>query len=229
MNSIRILFFVLFAAPLYSQVEITNKNFNYFDLLSIENNHFQSQAFISATADEIGYNGEWFKTGKNYFSMNFSISFKHLLPNIGRIWTPLTMEWIPYFPKDGIMSGIKGKWYFNHRKFAYVGMKISGGYFWMYDKDVFGYIDWRGNSRNIFHLNGIQSRRLGFDFSAGRKFVNKFISEISLETGFRFDRARWEYACITGCGQNNDQINNNVETLAMLHLEVILGFDIFSK
>jgi hypothetical protein len=197
--------------------------------MSIEDRQFRSQIFISASADEIGYNGEWFKIDKNFFSFNFSLSYKRLLPNIGNYWTPLTMEWIPYFPQNGIAAGFKTKWYFNQRRFVYVGMKFSGGYFWLFDKDVLAYINWQGNSRTKFHLYEIQSRRLGIDLSVGRKFVNKFISEIFLESGIRFDRAQWEYECISGCGQNYDLIRKSNESLSMLHFQIFLAFDIFSK
>jgi hypothetical protein len=196
--------------------------------MSIENNHFQSEILVSATADEIGYNGEWYKIDKKFLSLNFSVSYKHLLPNIGWIWKPLTMEWIPYFPQNGILFGLKGKWFFSHRKFAFVGMKVSGSFLWLTDKDVYGYINANGNSSTQFHLYEIQSRRMGFDLTAGRKFVNKFISEISLEAGFRFDKAKWRYECTSGClTSGNDPMEIRTETLSMLHFQMILGFDIF--
>jgi hypothetical protein len=69
---------------------------------------------------------------------------------------------------------------------------------------------------------------MGFDLTAGRKFVNKFISEISLEAGFRFDKAKWRYECTSGClTSGNDPMEIRTETLSMLHFQMILGFDIF--
>lgn len=226
-----ILIFLIFTSlPLYSQVEISNKNFNYFDLMEIKNNHFQSQLLISGTLDEIGYNVEWYKIKKKYFSINFSCSYKRLLPNLGKIWVPLTSQWQNYFPLNGIMSSIKFKWYFNHRKFSFAGLKLSGGFLWTNNQDMYRSLSFRNPpSDTRHHIFWANNSRIGLDLTAGRKIVNKLISEISVELGFRADHSRIKYQCIQCDGLTNYPIWYSDQIVKMLHFQILMAFNLFSK
>lgn len=225
-----LIFFIFIALPLYSQVEISNKNFNYFDLMEIENNHYQSQLLISASADEIGYIGEWYKIKKNHFSINFSISYKRLLPNIGKIWVPLTSQWQHFFPQNGLMSAIKFKWYFNHRKFSFAGIKLYGGYLWTYDQDMFQKLDFRNPpSDTRHHIYWTNNSRIGLDLTVGRKIVNKLISEISIEAGFRADHSNIKFQCIYCGGSTNYPVRYSNQIAKMVHFQILMGFNLFSE
>jgi hypothetical protein len=225
-----IVIFFFTSLPLFSQVEISNKNFNYFDLMEIENNNYQNQLLISATADEIGYNGEWYKINKRYFSLNFSGSYKRLLPNLGQFWAPLTLERLPMLPQNGLSFSFKGKWYFNHRKFSFAGLKLSTGYYWLNDKIMPSYITNAGPSNLSYHVFWARNKRQGLDLIAGRKIVNKLISEIMVEVGFRKDLYEYQFQCASNCVVGgNDEITTYRGDVTYYHFQIILGFNLFSK
>lgn len=214
--------------PTLAQVEISNKNFNYFDLLQIENHQMHSQIFVSASCDEIGYSLERYHYKKHYFSWTFSGSYKRLLPNLGKIWVPLTTQWQAYFPINGMMGSMKFKWFFNHRKFSFAGFKWSGAYLWTNEQDLYHRITLHGPASSLRdHLYWARNIRAGFDLLAGRKLVNKMISEIWVEAGFRLDRSHLKYECLN-CPGTTPTPTYSRNLKAMLHFQILMAFDLFS-
>jgi len=230
MRIFRILFFILITTPLYAQVEISNKNFNYFDLMSIVDKDHHSQLLISATLDDIAYNFEHYKIKKKYFSLNFSLNYKRLWGNIGQIWVPQTRDWQKYFPKNGIQTAFALKWFFNHRKFTFTGMKIYSGFHWLNDAKMPSQISITRVSPTIDHILKTRNYRLGIDGMIGRKFCNHLLSEIYITFGYRWDKSKVQYQCISNClNASDDSIITEKTFNGIFHFQIGLGFDLFSK
>jgi hypothetical protein len=229
MNSVRILIFILLTSPLYSQVIISNKNFNYFDLMSIVNNDHHSQFLLTATFDDIGYNYEHYKIKKKYFSLNFSINYKRLWGNIGNIWVPQTTNWQKYFPKNGIQTSFAVKWFFNHRKFTFAGLKTYTGFHWLNDNKMPSEISVTRISPAIDQVIKTRNYRLGFDLWVGRKFCNHLLSEISFALGYRWDKSSVQYQCISNCITTNNSLITEKYFRGIFHFQAAMAFDLFSK
>lgn len=219
--------FFCFSLPGLAQENISFNQFaSYFDFAGIEHNQTRTQIILSATGDEIGLNREKYKIGKNIFSLNYSFSYKRLLPNIGGIWTPQTQNWMMFLPINGIMGAVKMRWYFNNRKFNYVGYKFYGGYLWTQDKEMPKEIGMAsGPSLTNYQVDWVNNLRIGADLTVGRKYINKFMSEITLEVGWRMDYSNSRYECIYYCGGFPGPYLKH-EWVFIPHIQVILGFDL---
>lgn len=229
MRRISLFLFFLSYFTVSAQVEISNKNFNFFDLMQIENRQIHSQILVSASLDEIGYSLEQYRFKRNYFSISFSASYKRLLPNLGNIWVPLTTQWQAFFPMNGLMGSMRFKWFFNHRKFTFAGIKLSGGYLWTLHQEMEHSITLHGSNiafRDQLHFH--HHIRGGFDLLAGRKIVNKMISEIWLEAGFRLDDSKMEYQCLNCPTNTSPAIHYSHQLNGMFHFQLWMAFDLFS-
>lgn len=225
-----LIFLISTSLPLYSQVEISNKNFNYFDLMEIENNDHQSLLQVSASFDEIGYNLEYYRIKKRFLSFNINTSFKRLLSNFADIWVPETIRWQKLFPKNGIEIGFGGRWFFNHRKFSFVGLKLFSGYHWTNAQKMRSEINLQYTSPTIDQLFKTRNFRWGLNGLVGRKFSNKLLSEIQIELGYRWDKSLVQFQCYSNCQTGLEStIYTQKNLMGILHFQVILGFNLFSK
>lgn len=226
-KAIVILFFLICKNG-YSQHEYSNNDFyTYFDLVDIVKNKFHSQILLSPTIDEFGWNGEYYIIKKNIFSINTSFTFKKLLPNMGNIWVPQSTEWAARFPSNGIQFALKGKYFFSKRKFLFTGIKISSGYFWTQNKSWPSYISIDKVSPTTDKINWVNNRRYGIDVTAGRKFVTRFLSEISVEFGYRFDHSAFSYQCQSNCNlaATREPVYLH-QKLGFYHFQLIMAFDL---
>lgn len=229
----KILFFSLIfpflLSSLHAQIFYDQKLNQYFELKQIHHNDFKHQIHFSVTADEAGWFCEWFKIKKNYFSVGAGISFKRMLPNFGTIWTPLTLEKITVFPLNGSMFSLQGRWYFNMRKFSFAGFRFYGGKVWVNDRNMPYFIDENGTSDIAFHLFSLRGNRLGADLLFGRKFINKWIGEISVQAGYRNDRSTYSYQCISACSNISSDVINEKSAKGFIHFQVYLGIPLFEN
>lgn len=217
----------LLGSNAYAQPEYPNNNFyTYFDLVDIVENKWHSQIVFSGSMDEMGYNLEYYHLGKTIYSLNFTTSYKRLLPNLSNIWVPQSTQWADLFPTNGLQFGFKTKIFFNKRKFLFAGLKLSTGYFWTQNKYWHRYIEIERTSPIIDQINWVNNFRLGIDATIGRKFVSKFISEINAEIGYRIDKSSFSYQCRSNCPAGSSEPVYQHHKLGFLHFQIMLAFDI---
>lgn len=224
-----IFIFSLFYTFLNSQISYDQKLNHYFELKEIHHHDLKHQLNFSATADEAGWFCEWFMIKKNYLSLGTGLSYKRMLPDIMHLWTPLTLEKVSVFPLNGALFSIQGRWYFNMRKFSFAGIGLYGGQVWVINRDLPYFIDENGPSDRKFHLFSLHGNRLGADILFGRKFINKWISEMSVLAGFRNDWSEYSYQCISGCSGIPTEKSNETSDKGMMHFQVFLGIPLFEN
>lgn len=220
--------FLVFTFPLKAQLIISQKHLDYFEISNISNGDYRNRVQCSVSFDEFAWSIEKFKINDKIYSFGTSLSYKRMLPNIGKFWTPQTIDWQRYFPQNGFTVSAYGRKYFNLRKFAFTGLRLYGGYFFTNETEMYNSIFLHGPSAEKSILEKTRSYRTGIDAVIGRKFLNKAISEIEIRLGWRFDVAEWTYYCSSGCiSGNTNTPETSKEINGMIHFQIVMGFDIF--